>query len=542
MNEQKTPSRIVLAGFDVAPDERRWEHSSAVRIGAQKDLEVVLDHPSVSPHHATVALTDFGWMLEDAQSSAGTFLNGIAVTTPQKVDRGDVIHCGGQGLKVMEMEEATVCIRCPSYPPKDEVVALGPSMKVEAVTQRSWEEGLQQLSDVGAQASGKHLFTLLRAGYHLSRVSSLQELLQSVLDDTVAVLNATQGTMLLIDESTGQLTPYAHSSIGPRNSAPEFSMSLASRCFTRGESLLCSDVGTLSESARHESLARGSMSSVICAMLRSPRQRLGVLHLYRIAQQEPFARGELELADAVAASVAVGVECAQIIERHREPFVQKITNFVGRAVALRDPHTGKHSKRVQTYAMMLAEEIGAPWEEYQRIRLGAGLHDLGKLVIADAVLNKPGWLTQEEMEKMKQATLRGVALASAFPELAPVLPIIRSHHERWDGTGYPDGFKGACIPFGARVVAIANCFDAMTVDQPYRKALPLEQAFAELTEGAGTQFDPAFVEAFLRLRPKLETLLAKNPQDLRACPGASLSGRLHATQNEPLAVGAADEF
>ncbi len=347
-----------------------------------------------------------------------------------------------------------------------------------------------------------------------------------MLDDTVAVLDAAQGTMLLMEEATGKLRPVVHSSVAARDCVPEFSMSLATRCFARGESLLCSDVGALSEAQRNQSLANGTISSVISAMLRSPRKRLGVMQLFRTHRQEPFGRDNMELADAIAASASIGVECAQAIDAHRKPFLQKISDFVSRAVALRDAHTGRHSERVQAYALLLAEKIGVPPQEYQRIRLGAGLHDLGKLVMADAVLNKPGWLTRAEMDKMRQATLRGVALASAFPELTPILPIIRSHHERWDGTGYPDGLKGASIPHGARVVAIANCFDAMTVDQPYREALSLDRAFEELQAGAGTQFDPDLLSAFLQLRPKLEKLLADERKQMRACSDyAESSGR-----------------
>ena len=537
MPEQKSPSRLVLAPLNGKDETRRWEHSSILRIGGQRDLEVVLDDPSVSPHHATLALNDCGWMLEDAHSAAGTYLNGVPVTKAEKVQFEDVVHCGRQGLKIVVLEEATVCIRRPAQAPKEGAKASRPG--VEAVTQRSWEDGLRELAEGSVQAShGKHLFTLLRAGYHLARVSSLKDLVQSVLNDTVAVLNATQGTMLLIDEATGKLTPCGHSDIGPRNSAAEFSMSLATRCFERGESLLCSDVGDLRELERRQSLASGAMKSVICAILRSPRHRIGVLHLYRNPQETPFSKDELQLADAVAASVSVGVECAQIIEKHRAPFLEKISDFVSRAVALRDPHTGRHSERVRIYAVMLAEHIGAPREEFERICLGAGLHDLGKLVMADAVLNKPGWLTHEEVAKMRQATLRGVALAEAFPELTPILPIIRSHHERWDGTGYPDGLKGACIPYGARVVAIANCFDAMTVDQPYRGALSMDQAFAELEEGSGTQFDPEFVGAFLQLRPKLEAALAGNQGEPPSSGNPGLPRRCNAAA---LALGGGAE-
>jgi HD-GYP domain-containing protein (c-di-GMP phosphodiesterase class II) len=505
MIEQRPPSRIVLAALEEAGTGQRWESDQLMRIGTNEELEVVLTDATVSPHHATLAYGMLGWSLTDEGSAAGTFLNGVPVTSAQKVELNDVIHCGKSGLRVVLVEEATVRIRNSSLPPEATVPQEG--VRVEAVTHRSWEEGLQQLADGPPVVShGKHLLTLLRAGHHLSRVESLQELLQSVLDDTVCVLNASHGSLLLSDKATGKLAPAVHSSFGTPNVHPDFSMSLAIRCMSRGESLLCADVGSLDGS----SLGDARVHSVICALLRSPRKRLGVLQLFRTAQQPAFDEEELQLADAVAASASVGVECAQTIEQHRQPFLEKITNFVRRAVELRDPHTGGHSMRVQCYALLLAERLGAPHDEFERIRLGAGLHDLGKLVMADAILNKPGWLTREELDKIQQATLRGVSLASAFPELAPILPIIRSHHERWDGAGYPDGLAGEAIPYGARVVAIANCFDAMTVDQPYRQALPLEQAFAELLEGAGSQFDPDFVNAFLQLRPKLEALVTSS--------------------------------
>ncbi len=169
MNAQRPPSRIVLAGYDGKPDERRWEHNSVLRIGSEKGLEVVIDDPAVSPHHATLSITERGWMLEDAHSAAGTFLNGLPATKMEKVSLGDVIHCGAYGLKVTYLEEPTVCIRCPSPARNNGDAAPAPGMKVEAVTHRSWEEGLQDLSARSELVNhGNHLFTLLRAGYHPS--------------------------------------------------------------------------------------------------------------------------------------------------------------------------------------------------------------------------------------------------------------------------------------------------------------------------------------------------------------------------------------
>jgi HD-GYP domain-containing protein (c-di-GMP phosphodiesterase class II) len=510
MRERESSARIVLSGFGPHLDGLRWENASVLRIGRRKDMEIVVDDPTVSPQHAAVAVSSRGWMIQDMQSASGTFLNGIPLTHEQKLQLDDVIHCGRHALKVTVLEEPMRRSPASSGPSEPNIKTTGPLMTIQAVTQRSWEEGLQELSQGTARPNhGKHLFTLLRAGHHLSRVASLQELLQSVLNDTVTVLEAEQGAILLIDESTGVLQSCAYSSIGNRASVPEFSTTLATRCFSRGESLLCTGIGNSMDIGRSHGLAKGNMNSIICALLRSPRQRLGVLHLHRGLQQEPFGKEELHMADAVAASVSVGVECSQMIEKQRQPFFEKITAFVGRAVELRDPHTGKHNERVQAYAMLIAEKLALPQEECRLLKIGAGLHDLGKIVIADSLLHKPGKLSSEEFDKMRQVTLKGVALAETFPDLAPVLPIIRSHHERWDGTGYPDGLKGKSIPHLARIVAIANAFDAMTADQPYRAAFPLDQALAELKAGAGSQFDPALVEVFLWLRPRLELLLTQ---------------------------------
>jgi HD-GYP domain-containing protein (c-di-GMP phosphodiesterase class II) len=182
---------------------------------------------------------------------------------------------------------------------------------------------------------------------------------------------------------------------------------------------------------------------------------------------------------------------------------------------LRDPHTGKHNRRVEAYALLLAEKLKLSLEERNVLKIGAGLHDLGKVVIADAVLNKPGKLSPAERELMMQATLKGVSLAETFPDLGPVLPIIRSHQERWDGSGHPDGLSGENIPLLARIVGIANAFDAMTTDQPYRQALSFDQAFAEIRSGAGSQFDPFLVEAFFQLRPYFDADSTPDSQDDR---------------------------
>lgn len=177
------------------------------------------------------------------------------------------------------------------------------------------------------------------------------------------------------------------------------------------------------------------------------------------------------------------------------------------AVVARDRTTGLHTRRVTAYALMLARQLGLSGREQALLRIGTPLHDVGKIGVPDAILRKPGPLTPDEFERMKTHTLIGAALVRTVPELAPVLPIVRHHHERWDGAGYPDRLAGEAIPLLARVVTVADVFDALTSPRPYRRSLAPSAAFAHIAEQSGALFDPQLVPSFLALRPQLEKSL-----------------------------------
>jgi ribonuclease P protein subunit RPR2 len=177
------------------------------------------------------------------------------------------------------------------------------------------------------------------------------------------------------------------------------------------------------------------------------------------------------------------------------------------ALELKDVGTGAHSQRVHRYARALATVVEPEIADDPSVQYGFMLHDVGKLGIPDDILQKPGALTRAERELMKTHTvlgeqmLRGVTLLQGGG-----LDVVRSHHERWDGAGYPDGRAGAEIPVAARVFAVADALDAMTSDRPYRAALPWAAAGREIVAQGGTQFDPAVVEAFGRLERSLRQL------------------------------------
>jgi putative nucleotidyltransferase with HDIG domain len=170
---------------------------------------------------------------------------------------------------------------------------------------------------------------------------------------------------------------------------------------------------------------------------------------------------------------------------------------LSQAIESRDPYTRGHSDRVSAIAEVIARRLGWKRSRLGALRLGALLHDIGKLNLDDAVLRKPGPLDDREFAEIKRHPLAGARLIRRFEALRPALPYVLFHHERWDGRGYPSGRSREQIPRGARIVAVADAFDAMISVRPYRPQLSIRDALTELEDGAGTQFDPDVVRAFV---------------------------------------------
>jgi diguanylate cyclase (GGDEF)-like protein/PAS domain S-box-containing protein/putative nucleotidyltransferase with HDIG domain len=201
---------------------------------------------------------------------------------------------------------------------------------------------------------------------------------------------------------------------------------------------------------------------------------------------------------AAASSLAAALQDPSVPEPLADLDLRTIA-AVGAAAEIKDPHIRRHQERVSQWAAALAGEMGLPRERVQDIRVAGLLHDLGKVSISEHILNKPGKLTEEEFAKIKEHSALGAMIVAHVEGLHRLVKIIRHHHERFDGNGYPDGLAGGQIPLEARVLSVVDVFDAMTHERSYRKALSREEAIAELERSAGTQFDPAMVKAFLTL-------------------------------------------
>jgi putative nucleotidyltransferase with HDIG domain len=181
------------------------------------------------------------------------------------------------------------------------------------------------------------------------------------------------------------------------------------------------------------------------------------------------------------------------------------------AVDNKDRYTRHHSEDVTEYALWIAEELGYSEGTQRVIRIGGLLHDVGKIGVPEDILRKPGKLSDEEYETMKRHTQLGTLIVGGVAGMESIIDIVRSHHERWDGKGYPDGLAGEDIPLLGRLLAVADAFSAMTTDRPYRRGLPWEVALSEIRKNIGTQFDPEMAKAFLATAAKGRRAMARHP-------------------------------
>ncbi|MFM8271229.1 MAG: HD domain-containing phosphohydrolase [Gemmata sp.] len=497
---------LSLAGPDGA-GPRKWTSSCHLRIGRLPELEIALDDLSVSRVHAEVYLADNGWVVRDRGSSNGTALNGARIgRTPQPVKVGDTIQTGSLRFQVESLQVRPVTVRL-----------AGSTVCVEATARRG--AGDADLADSGTSGELRDYLRVVRAAHRLAEAPRVIEALQDVLNRALAFFRARRAGVFLLDEITGQIAVRCFAARPGDGAARAPGKTLPAIALRRRQSLLFKD---RTEAAHHQAdtAMRGELDSAVCAVLRAPERAFGVVYLDRGVDEEPFTEVDLNRADTLADAVALGLDRQYLVERNRTMFVQTVT-ALAEAVEMRDEYTGNHTQRVTTYAMMLAEEMGLPDDDRRQLQVATLLHDIGKIAIDDQVLRKPGRLSDHEFAAMKTHVVRGAEIVQMIPGLAWALPVVRGHHERWDGRGYPDGLKGEEIPLAARVVSVADAFDAMTSDRPYRAGMPAARAFAELQAGAGTHFDPLCVEAFARIRPQIQTLLEREAAERRGSEGGT---------------------
>ncbi len=243
-------------------------------------------------------------------------------------------------------------------------------------------------------------------------------------------------------------------------------------------------------------LKDGKIKSAISMPLRVKSKTIGVLNLSNFMGRDRFHESDVQFLSLLAGQAAVAIENANLYNSLQTSYLHTIVSLAN-ALEARDPYLSGHSTKVLTYAVQIARKMGLGEREIGDIRNAAMLHDIGKIGVRDAVLLKPGRLDDSEWKILKMHPEMGSNIIAPVRHLSRCVPLILHHHESFDGTGYPSGLAGSEIPQGARIISVADTFDAMSSNRPYRDALSHEAAVMELRRVAGSQLDPDCVAAFL---------------------------------------------
>jgi response regulator RpfG family c-di-GMP phosphodiesterase len=355
------------------------------------------------------------------------------------------------------------------------------------------QRGLEKQRLAAENLRLKEALSLYKVSEAIAASLSLEEVLATVGDTAIHEIHGDLASTWLDDGEGGyferqRLLPPKHLRAGAMKEAAELGKASTEAFvehFNNDSALL--EHGTKAE--RFFSVpSEIPVQSLIAVPLRMKQRLVGWISVTSFTKGKRFDEGQRKLLSIVGSRAAAAIENARLYEDLRATFQQTIEGLA-KAIDKMDRYTAGHSDRVATYAMYLAIRLGLPPDQVEIVRQSALMHDIGKLGCV-LNLNKPGKLTQDEYEQFKKHPGYGRDILEPIKFLHPLIPGVHLHHERWDGRGYPLGLKGNDVPLIARIIAVADTYDAMTSDRAYRRALPHEVAVAEIERCATTQFDP----------------------------------------------------
>ncbi len=337
------------------------------------------------------------------------------------------------------------------------------------------------------------------------------------LESVVELLECETGSLYLIDEERNEL--YFEVALGDKGDAVKevrlkMGEGVAGWVAENGKSDLVPDT-TLDPrwAKRVDEKSDFITNNMITVPVKAKNKVIGVLQAINKLDGRKPDRSDLKLLESLSDQVAIALENARLYEQQKEMFFET-AEALAAAIEKRDPYTGGHTRRVRDFSLATGRHLGLSDEELELLEITAILHDIGKIGVDDAILRKPGKLTDEEFDKMKMHTSYGYEILRNVKQLAPAIPGMRHHHERVDGKGYPHGLKGKDIPLLARIICVADTWDAMTSNRPYRQGLSDKIAYEEFKANKNKQFDLKVINAFLRAYNNGEIISQKKEEEL----------------------------
>ncbi len=486
------------------------EDQLPLSIGRDKTNKLPIENHSVSRYHAVITSMNGNFFIEDFDSTNGTFLNGRQIIK-DRINPGDAIRIANVSISVEaelnSLRESLTPLGLPVSIAGRDLTQTGVLTDTLAI------EGLlrENLDESPSSKSQSILQVLYKADQVLKEIDDIKLLLENFMDLIMEEVPASRGYIFLLNRDSGLPIPYVRR---PKELVGEdteiiVSQTILQTAVARREAILSNDALVDERFIHSRSVANLKVRSAMCAPLVNRDSVLGIIYVDSTSQSNLFSQDDLSLLSAMAIKAGVTIENARLYDDLRSLFYNTVETLI-RALQARDPYTSGHSTRVSRYCMLIADKFGLSTKEKHSIYLAAMLHDIGKIGVPDTLLQRPGKLTPDEMEIVREHPQLGASMIRMLGEMHPIVPLILHHHEAYDGSGYPDGIKGDQIPLISRIIAVADSYDAMTSDRPYRERRRKEEAIDELRICSGTKLDPEVVAAFLNV---LEEIASKQPVD-----------------------------
>ena len=355
------------------------------------------------------------------------------------------------------------------------------------------------VSDLYKKRDFARLETIMMYGKKMMKVHSLDKLCNLILEAAVIESGSDRASLMLL-EKDGYM--YIKSSIGipkqiVQKARVKVGAGIAGTAAKTGEPIIISKGYRIPRNIKR--FMRGlKLRSALSIPIMSDNTIQGVLNLAKHKSRHLFDRDDAELLMILAYEAGTAISNCMLFQDMHDLYAGSIVSLAA-AIDARDHYTHGHSSRVSGIAVSIAKSLKLTGNEIDRIRLASMLHDIGKIGIPDSILLKPGRLTEKEFKVIKKHPIYAVNILKHLPRLKEIVPIVYHEHEHYDGTGYVDGLKAVAIPIESRIIAVADAYEAMTSNRPYRKAMSKKKAIEELKRNSGTQFDPLIVKAFLKV-------------------------------------------
>jgi len=442
-------------------------------VGRGRQADVTVDDASLSRLHARLTIDDTGQLaIDDLGSTNGIFVNGTEQLSAYLMP-GDAVRFG--------RVEYIVGLADESAPDTSPVVS-------QTILRRVAMSEAPKVDRLVLEA-------LLATSREMMAFEDLPALLDRVLDRLVSIVKPDRAAILLIDAETKAMIPRAVRPAGAYSSVSEFASStVVNEALTARDVFIVHDIRMDPRLQQAQSVLAAGVRSVICVPLLGRTGPVGALYADKLGVEQ-FAPELAEYAAAFGGHAAAALETAKLYDDRERHFRATLEAFA-KAIDARDRYTAGHSERVTAYSLVLARHSGKYAGEFETLRRGGMLHDIGKVGVPDAVLLKEGSLDSRERQLIEAHVTIGHDMLKSLPFLGASLPAVRGHHERWDGAGYPDRLGSTDIHPDARLMAVADSYDAMTSARPYRNALPAKEAARRLRADRGTQFDPDMIDLF----------------------------------------------